>query len=359
MIFWPLRTISVLLRARTANDESMAALSNVVERQVGQMSRLLDDLLDVSRITLNRLELRLEPTDIAEVLDAAVEQTRAALETAQQTLVIDIPHDPPAVVLADRARLTQAFANILQNAAKYSAGPGQVRIGVRLEQQQLHVDVKDSGIGIVPDALASIFSLFVQAPTPVRPQVAGLGIGLALVRGVVELHGGSVVACSDGPGTGSTFTVTLPLSDATLLSRPAPTSPPLASYLGNRRLDVLVVDDNRDAADSLADVLRMLGHTVEVSYNGKESLARVAAKQPDVVILDIGLPDMSGYDLARQLRTTSAGRNMLLIAITGWAGEEHRAAAKAAGFDRHFTKPVEFEPLLELLSAYARGKGPE
>ena len=355
----PLRTTAVMLRAKTANDESMAALSSVVERQVNQMSRLLDDLLDVSRITLNRLELRLEPTNIAEVLDAAIEQTRTALDTAQQTLVSDIPQDLPAIVLADRARLTQAFANILQNAAKYSAGPGKVRIGVRLEQRQVHVDIEDSGVGIAPDALESIFNLFVQAPTLVRPQAVGLGIGLALVRGVVELHGGSVVARSEGPGTGSTFRVTLPRSDATVLSPPAPTNPPLTSYLGTRRLNVLVVDDNRDAADSLAGLLRMLGHTVGVSYNGQEGLARVAAKQPDVVMLDIGLPDMNGYELAQQIRATSAGRNMLLIAITGWAEEEHQAATKAAGFDHHFAKPVEIEPLLDLLSAYARGKGPE
>jgi CheY-like chemotaxis protein len=314
---------------------------------------MLDDLLDVSRVAIRRLELQREPTLLANVLSVAIEQARPALDAAQQELVVDMPTDEvhAAVVSGDKARLVQVFANLLQNAAKYSSGPGQVHVGLHVEEGRAHVDVRDSGIGIDPRSLTSIFGLFVQEASEQRSQRSGLGIGLALVKGIVELHGGCVSACSEGPGTGSAFRVSLPVVE------PIPVAAPrldLPSATG-ATLAILVIDDNRDAADSLAALLRTFGHTVDVSYDGKTALNLYEARSPKVVLLDIGLPDVSGYDIAQHIRQAAGGDNVLLIAITGWAQADVKSAAAAAGFDHHLAKPVDIDALLQLLSAYPRG----
>jgi CheY-like chemotaxis protein/anti-sigma regulatory factor (Ser/Thr protein kinase) len=286
-------------------------------------------------------------------LSVAIEQARPALDAARQKLLVDMPKEQvrAAVVSGDKARLVQVFANLLQNAAKYSSGPGEVQVSLHVEDNAAHVDVSDSGIGIDPESLTSIFGLFVQGASEQRPQRGGLGIGLAMVKGIVELHGGSVLACSDGPGTGSTFRVTLPVAEAIPLMEPRFALPRAT----DSTLAILVVDDNRDAADSLAGLLRTLGYTVEVSYDGKGALSVYETMQPNVVLLDIGLPDMSGYEVAKQLRQAAAGNKVLLIALTAWAPADVKSAATAAGFDHHLPKPVDIDALLLLLSAHEHG----
>jgi CheY-like chemotaxis protein len=244
------------------------------------------------------------------------------------------------------------FANLLQNAAKYSGGPGQVRVALRVEDDAANVDVSDSGIGIDPESLTSIFELFVQGASEQRPQRGGLGIGLAMVKGIVELHGGSVIARSEGPGTGSTFTVTLPLAEAIPTMEPRFALP----AANGSTLSILVVDDNRDAADSLAALLRTLGYTVQASYDGKDALSVYESMRPDAVLLDIGLPDVSGYEIAQQLRRAPGGENVLLIAITGWAQADVKSSATAAGFNHHLPKPADIDALLLLLSAHKEGR---
>jgi len=350
----PLRTTALMLRGKAAEDASLFAMSGIVERQVNHIARMLDDLLDVSRVAIRRLELQREPTLLANVLSVAIEQARPALDAAQQELVVDMPTDQvdAAVVSGDKARLVQVFANLLQNAAKYSSGPGQVHVGLRVEGGSAHVHVRDSGIGIDPQSLTSIFGLFVQAASEQRSQRGGLGIGLALVKGIVELHGGCVTACSEGPGSGSAFRVSLPVAEHISVVAP-PLGLPSAT---GSTLAILVIDDNRDAADSLAALLRTLGHTANVSYDGKTALNVYETLSPNVVLLDIGLPDVSGYDIAQHIRQAAGGDNVLLIAITGWAQADAKSAAAAAGFDHHLAKPVDIHALLHLLSSYHRGK---
>jgi len=350
----PLRTTALMLRTKSAEDDSLLAMSGIVERQVNHIARLLDDLLDVSRLAVHRLELQREPTFLVNVLSVAIEQARPALDAARQKLVVDIPPDQvaAAVVAGDKARLVQVFANLLQNAAKYSGGPGQVRVALRVEDDAANVDVSDSGIGIDPESLTSIFELFVQGASEQRPQRGGLGIGLAMVKGIVELHGGSVIARSEGPGTGSTFTVTLPLAEAIPTMEPRFALP----AANGSTLSILVVDDNRDAADSLAALLRTLGYTVQASYDGKDALSVYESMRPDAVLLDIGLPDVSGYEIAQQLRRAPGGENVLLIAITGWAQADVKSSATAAGFNHHLPKPADIDALLLLLSAHKEGR---
>ena len=350
----PLRTTALMLRTKAAEDASLLAMSGIVERQVNHIARLLDDLLDVSRVAVHRLELQREPTFLANVLNVAIEQARPALDAAKQGLVVDMPPDQvrAAVVSGDKSRLVQVFANLLQNAAKYSTGPGQVHVRLHVQDDRANVDVEDSGVGIDPESLTSIFELFVQGASEQRPQRGGLGIGLALVKGIVELHGGSVVACSEGPGTGSTFRVSLPVAKVIPVVEPHFALPSAK----DSTLAILVVDDNRDAADSLAALLRVLGYTVEVSYDGKAVLSLYETLHPNVVLLDIGLPDVSGYEIAQQLRKAAGGDKVLLIAVTGWTQADVKSAATAAGFDYHLAKPMDIDALLQLLSAYHRGK---
>ena len=350
----PLHTTALMLRTKAAEDASLVAMSGIVERQVNHIARLLDDLVDVSRVAIRRLELQREPTLLANVLSMAIEQARPALDAAQQELVVDMPTDQvhAAVVSGDKARLVQAFANLLQNAAKYSSGAGEVHVGLHVENGTAHVDVKDTGIGIDPQSLTSIFGLFVQGAFEQPSQRGGLGIGLALVKGIVELHGGRVTAYSEGPGTGSAFRVSLPVTEAI----PAKAPRLAMQNATGARLAILVIDDNRDSADSLAALLRTLGHTVNVSYDGKMALGLYDKLQPNVVLLDISLPDVSGYDIAQHIRRAAGGENVLLIAVTGWVQVDVKSAAAAAGFDHHLAKPVNIEALLQLLSAYHRGK---
>ena len=342
----PVRNAAHILRAKMApNNETQWAM-DVIERQVQQMSRLVDDLLDVSRIASGKIELRLERMAIATAVASAVEITRPLIERGRHEFSMTTPPEP-LHVKADPARLAQIFSNLITNAAKYTDPGGRIVINVEREGDQALVRVSDTGIGIPPDMLSGIFDMFVQVARAGDHSQGGLGIGLTLVKRLTEMHGGTVEARSDGVGKGSEFLVRLPLAD----ERPEAVGETTGIYpaLNFRGKRILVVDDNKDAADSLAFLLRTYGTEVSVAYDGLEAVGNAVAFKPDVVLLDIGLPKLYGYDVAKRIRE-ARGKDVLLIAITGWGQEEDRRRALEAGFDHHLTKPVQFEPLLRLIA---------
>ncbi|MGE3772291.1 MAG: PAS domain-containing protein, partial [Gammaproteobacteria bacterium] len=331
----------------------------VIARQVHRMALLLDDLLDVSRITRGRLSLKKSPVRLDALVESAIETARPLIEARRQRLEIDL--DEPARVLeVDALRVSQALSNLLTNAAKYTDDEGRITLVTRREGEELVVAVADTGIGLAPEALSKVFEIFTQIGSAIDRAEGGLGIGLALVRGLVALHGGSVEAHSAGLGQGSEFRIRLPVScivEAGL--EPAGASrKPAACEPGSCK--VLVADDNRDAADTLAMVLEGFGHRVWVAYSGGEAIATARLQQPAVVILDIGMPDLTGYEVASALRAEPAGRGMLLLAITGWGQDVDRRRALDAGFDRHLTKPVDAQQVQQAIEEHlARQSGRE
>jgi signal transduction histidine kinase/ActR/RegA family two-component response regulator len=325
----------------------------VMGRQVDQLTRLVDDLLDVSRVSRGLIELRRERLALAEVLDTAVEAARPAIDARNLQLQFFSP--PEAVyVNADRVRLTQAFANLLQNAAKYTDAGGTISVGVVTDSGRVSVVVRDTGVGIPPELLSRIFDLFEQVPVSLDRAQGGLGIGLTLVRTLVELHGGHVTAHSVGLGHGSTFTVSLPLVPAPPAAKPKPqqqtqtqTQP---GALNARCARVLVVDDNVDGADSLADMLGFIGVQARVARDGPEAIELAQSFAPDVVFLDIGLPGMDGYETARHLRQLP-GLTMRLVALTGYGSAQDRERSARAGFDAHLVKPVSGDAIETILGS--------
>ncbi len=312
----------------------------IMERQVTHMSRLLDDLLDVSRITRGSLELKKAPTELISVLGTAVETARPLLDSKHHSLSLDFPKEAVRIE-ADAVRLAQVFSNLLVNAAKYTDPHGKIHLSARREDGEVIISVRDNGMGITAEMMPQLFRMFTQADGAHARAEGGLGVGLALVRGIVALHGGTVHAQSDGPGSGSEFTVRLPVSDSVVeVGQIDSVEPALA--LGVR---ILVVDDNRDAADTCAELLELSGHHVQTAYTGREALELAATFRPHAIILDIGLPDFSGYALAKLIRGTKWGRNALLIAVTGWGQSEDKRRAQEAGFDHHLAKPVSTEAL--------------
>lgn len=343
------RTTARVLTIAREGEKSVWA-GEVIERQMVHVSRLLDDLLDVTRITRNRLELTRMPVSVDDLIDAAQEQVRDVLADTGQSLVVE--RAPTTLMVdGDRVRLVQVLGNLLHNAAKYSRGPGEVHVVVRQEKSQAVIAITDHGIGIAEEELPRIFGLFVQTPEGKQRAQGGLGIGLALVKGLVELHGGSVGVSSPGVGLGSTFEIRLPLLGIHAIGE-LPSTLPVRDVRPVGATRVLLVDDNRDAADSLALVLRDVGYVVRVAYNGEEFRRVNEEFLPDIVLLDIGLPDTTGYELAAKLRRS--GRRPRLVAITGWGQEEDRAKAAEAGFDHHLTKPVSLDTLLPLLASMQR-----
>jgi PAS domain S-box-containing protein len=345
----PVRSSIAVLKAGSAAEMELAEARDVIDRQVAHMARLLDDLLDVSRITRGKLELRRERVELAAVVRLALETSRPPMERAGHQLTVSLP-ETPIWLDADPVRLEQVFSNLLNNAAKYTDRGGQIGLTARLLDCEVLVCVRDSGIGLTEEQLPRLFEMFSQVSSSLERSQGGLGIGLSLVRGLVELHGGQISAASEGLGKGSEFSVRLPVVD----SAAAPAAPAAAEQQGFTALPgrkILVADDNHDAASMLALLLRLSGHEVEVAHDGREAVDTAAAFQPDVLLLDIGMPQMSGYDVARHIRRQPWGRTALLVALTGWGQEDDKRRAADAGFDHHLTKPVDPAALTKLLSS--------
>jgi signal transduction histidine kinase/ActR/RegA family two-component response regulator len=333
-----------LLRLANGADPATDQICEMLERQVRHLVRLVDDLMEVSRITRGKVELRNEPVELAAAIRSAVEESQPLIEASGHQLAISLPPEP-IILNGDPIRLSQVFANLLNNAAKYMDEGGQIWLQARREADMVVVSVRDTGIGIPAEMLPNIFQMFTQVDHSTRRAQGGLGIGLTLVQSLVEMHGGRVDARSPGVGKGSEFIVRLPLHrDATATARNSRDDRPPA--MPGRR--VLVVDDNRDAAHSLGMLLKLLGVEVRVVNDGPAALQILPAFRPDVVLLDIGMPGMDGYEVARQIRQQSEWRHLTLIALTGWGQEEDRHRTSQAGFDHHLLKPADMTALKSL-----------
>jgi PAS domain S-box-containing protein len=343
----PIRQAATIARNENASDAQRRWSNNVIERQVQHMSLLLDDLLDVSRITHGTLQLRKQQTDLQSIVSAAVETARPLIDERRHQLVLDVPESLEA--LADPLRLAQVLSNLLTNAAKYTNPHGTIRVSARQVNDELVIGVEDSGIGIAPEDIGKVFGMFAQLRSAQDHAGGGLGIGLALAKGIVELHGGRIEATSAGTGKGSRFIVRLPnvvSGHLPLLMQGAAVNGHASS--GRR---ILLADDNRDAAESLAIILRLEGHEVDLAHDGHAALLAWTEHKPDIALLDIGMPKTSGLDVARQIRAAPDGKDVLLIAITGWAQDSDKEQSRAAGFDHHLTKPIEPEALITLLGS--------
>jgi signal transduction histidine kinase len=344
----PLAPIATALELMTMNGEAGAPRERaIIERQVGHLIGLVDDLLDVSRITRGKIQLRREPVELSSVVTSAIEMVSPLLEQRAHSLRVELP-SRPLRVYADPIRLAQVLANLLHNAAKYTEPGGRVVIAADEDEDRIRITVSDTGVGIAPEMLPSLFDLFSQGEQSIDRSQGGLGLGLTLVKSLVGLHGGEVEARSDGPGTGSQFEIRLPHLSAEQAARPSsgPPVPGVTAHGRGRR--VLVVDDNQDAADLIADALRAAGFVVAVAHDGPSALEAAARVHPEVALLDIGLPLMDGYELARRLRQQEDDR-LQLIAITGYGQDSDRARTRALGFAHHFVKPVDLQTLLASL----------
>ncbi|HXR50911.1 MAG TPA: response regulator [Steroidobacteraceae bacterium] len=350
----PLAALSASARllGRQAQKPEVAAMAcNAVQRQVSHMARLLDDLLDVSRISHGRMQLHMDRVDVKEVVRSAVEMVRPQMESKQHVLQVELGgQDAP--VLADAVRLIQVIANLLNNSVKYTPAGGQIHVELRSNRKEVLVLVRDNGIGIAPDALDQVFDMFSQAGRTSSEAQGGLGIGLTLVKGLVRLHGGNVRALSDGEGRGSEFTITLPRAHDAV--QPLPTSRPDTSTEGIRPLRILVADDNLDSAMSWSALIEDGGHQVVTAYDGRAALEAAEQLHPQVALLDIGMPHLDGYEVARRIRASTWGREAMLVAVTGWGQAKDRALAREAGFDEHFTKPLDPVQLARALQNASR-----
>jgi signal transduction histidine kinase len=350
----PIRHAVKALEAKTASEQQQQWCLSVIGRQVERMALLLDDLLDVSRITRGRLDLKIDVVDLRLVVDAALEVARPLIDRKDQRLVVVLP-EQSLKVSCDPLRLSQSLSNLLTNAAKYTDEKGSITLTIELCDTELKFAVKDSGIGIDPRFMPRLFELFYQLDSAVDRAEGGLGIGLALVKGLVDLHGGRVQAHSAGVGLGSEFTMYLPRSRVVIDGEATPASSVRGEEVAGAASKILMADDNRDAVDSLAMLFQLSGYDVKAAYSGKEALTTAKNWRPGVVLLDIGMPDMTGYEVARAIRETDWGRTMYLVAITGWGQAEDKARASAAGFDQHLTKPVDPEKLEKLLRHVVNG----
>jgi PAS domain S-box-containing protein len=344
----PIRNAVQIFRVKAPATPELRWATEVIERQVHQMTRLVDDLLDVSRITRGKIELRKERVELAAVIDSAVEASGPLIEKWGHELTVEVP-PLPIHVEADPTRLAQVVSNLLNNAAKYTDQGGSIWLTAEQKDGDALIRVRDTGAGIPPEMLQRIFDMFTQVDHTLERSEGGLGIGLTLVQQLVEMHGGAVEARSAGLGQGSEFIVRLPVAREAEQARTAAGETLLVP--APRR--ILVVDDNRDAADSLGMLLRMIGNEVHTAYDGLEAVGAAATFQPDVIVLDIGLPKLNGYEAARQIRAQPGGADRVLIALTGWGQEEDRLRSKEAGFDHHITKPVELSTLKKLLAQVA------
>ncbi len=344
----PLRHSLEIMRLAAADPATVENARAVMERQLGQMVRLIDDLLDVSRISSGKIELRKAHVELATVIRNAIEINRPAIEARGHRLEVDLP-DGPIRLDADATRLTQVFDNLLHNAAKYTDRGGLICVVVERQEATVTVTVRDSGIGIPEAMVGRVFDMFSQVDGTIDRSQGGLGLGLNIVKRLVEKHGGTVQAMSEGSGTGSAFVVRLPLAADGAAPEPATSAAATTLTEGGRRR-VLVVDDNKDAALTLTMMLDLMGSETRSAHGGLEALAIAEEYRPDLVLLDIGMPGLNGYDTARRIREQPWGRDIVLVALTGWGQNEDRQRSHAAGFDDHVVKPIEPAALEKLLT---------
>ena len=354
----PLAPMSNMLEVSKRADgdtEILKRAHETIDRQVGQMVRLVDDLLDLNRITHDRLELRVAEVELSSVIHQAVEVAHPLIDSASQHLIIDLP-DEPIYLNADRARLTQVFGNLLNNSCKYTSQNGTIALSARRVDNQVEVTVKDDGSGIPQDKLEKIFDMFTQVDSNSERSQGGLGIGLTLVKRLTEMHGGSIEAQSAGEGRGSQFIVRLPILAKTAIAPPTEAGTPKELPTQRR---ILIVDDNLDNADSLSMLFGLLGNQTYMAHDGIDAIEAIEKYRPDVVLLDIGLPRLNGYEVCRRIRNQPWGKDIVVIALTGWGQEDDRRKSHEAGFDGHLVKPVDYDQLLDLLSSLTNSSGPK
>jgi signal transduction histidine kinase len=344
----PLRNALHILRLAGNNPVVVSQVRDLMERQLTHLIRLVDDLLDVSRITRGKIDLRRERVDLADVVRNAVEISRPQIEAGRHELAVELPHEPLPVD-GDPVRLAQVLANLLNNSSKYTPEGGRIGVTVGRQGEEAVVRVRDNGIGIPPERLPHIFEMFAQLDRDQDRTQGGLGIGLTLVRSLVQMHGGTITAHSEGAGRGSEFVVRLPLAPRASAPPPAEASAGRGGAPAAPRRRVLVVEDNVDSARTLGMLLEIMGHEVRVAHDGESALEAAPGFAPQVVLCDIGLPRMDGYEVARRLRGLPGVREAVLVAQTGWGQEEDRRRSESAGFDYHLLKPIDPDALNELL----------
>jgi two-component system CheB/CheR fusion protein len=350
----PIRMGLELIRVSGDTPQSVERVRGIMERQLSQMTRLIDDLLDVSRLTSGKIVLQRTPSVLRELVERAVETQRAAIDASHIALTLELP-DAPCVIDVDPARFVQILTNVLHNATKFTPPRGSIHVRAEIVQaidpQRSHprvaITIADTGMGIAPEFLPRVFDLFVQAETPTARAHGGLGIGLALARRLVEMHGGEITASSDGDGRGSAFVITMPLTTAD-----TGRGKPLPNNVARVTSRVVVIDDNADAAETLAMLVEQVGGTARVAHDGESGIEVVGAFQPDIVFLDIGMPRMDGYAVCRRIRAEASRRPMILVALTGWGQAQDKRRALDAGFDAHLTKPVDPAVLERVLAGW-------
>ncbi len=348
----PIRNALTLMRRIDPLNPQLVWGRDVIDRQVTQMARLLEDLLDISRITRSKLMLQCEELQLAAVIEQALEVARPALDETH-SLDVELP-DSPIPLYGDATRLAQVISNLLINAAKYTPPPGKIALTARVDHGDVLLSVRDTGIGIAPEHLSRVFEMFSQIPSSNGRAHGGLGIGLALARGLIELHGGSLSAHSPGLGKGSEFLVRLPLTPKAGSDPPAAAEQACAGSPATTTCRVLVVDDLRDNADSLGMVLQSMGHEVQVAYDGEQALLAAEQFRPEVALVDLGMPAIDGYEVCRRIRALPSGASVLIIAQTGWGQEFDRRRTAEAGFDHHLVKPVRWDVIESLLQRAAK-----
>jgi signal transduction histidine kinase/ActR/RegA family two-component response regulator len=347
----PLRTGLDIMRLNGGDPAASLRARGVMERQLKQMVRLVDDLLDVSRINTGKLAIRRESLELHAVVTNALEIARPFIDAQGHALAVDLP-EAPVYLMGDATRLAQVLSNLLNNAARYTPRGGHIAFSAAVGGDgRLRIAVADDGIGIAPDMLGAIFEMFVQADASLERTNQGLGVGLSLARRLVELHDGTLEAASEGQGKGSTFTVTLPV----LADAPKAAARSSFGHGGDRRFRILLVDDNEDFVNAIGGLLRTMGHAVHVCHDGPQALADAEAFAPDFAFLDIGLPGLNGYDLARALRAVPALARTAMVAVTGWGQQKDRDLAFEAGFEEHLVKPVSVEQILAILAGHREG----